>query len=503
MIFFLYKIIQKHLFSFTFIFIFISINYLYYSFLHFSFDIFSIIYALLLELSAFGLAFEISELSLILFLPRSIPKKISALQNKPPVALLYVTCDDINLNALKHLGNQSYKNMKVFILDDSKLKKSCAIVDSSGFYVIRRSNRLGYKAGNLNNWLRKHSKDFKYFVVADADSILPPYFIEQMLSYAEHDENSNISIFESLIFPWNKVNNFVESQSLMLPLSNRRKLHIDNFFGTTLSVGHNNLYRTEDIIDIGGFQENYIAEDYATCIELLKRNKNGCKTLPIISYERLPSNLNEFAKRQARWAYQTFQLLSLSTSGISLNVYLVMLRTFHHYSTPIIFLIGMLMITAHNLLYGISAQYLFNNPNIINIFFNDKIFFFWIFFLLFPVTLRLFLCTFECIPIPNYFKSAFFHTALFTATIWPIIYRLSSFISGDKNGYNVTGISPYPSLTEIIMIGLPGFVISWIALLSIASNPFFSSLNLIWVLPSSISPFLLYHYQKKLNEQQK
>jgi cellulose synthase/poly-beta-1,6-N-acetylglucosamine synthase-like glycosyltransferase len=453
-------------------------------------------YAWLLELATIGLSYEISELLLLLIVRGSKINRVSTLEDCPPVALLCVTCDDVNISVLQLLGNQTYPNTHIFILDDSELDESRFFVDSSGFHVIRRPDRKGYKAGNLNNWLNNYSSCFPYFVVADADSILPPDFIERMVSYAEHDDNKNVTIFESLILPWNKENEFVHCQSIMIPLVNRRRLRVDNMLDTTLSVGHNNLYRTSDIIAVGGFQEQYIAEDYATCMEVMKKKEGGCKTVPVVSYERLPSNLNEYARRQARWAYQTFQLLKYTSSGLSLNIYLIMLRAFHHYSTPVIASIGMLLLSFYNFKYGPSLSCVYNNQEIIMQFIEGKVFIYWGSLLLFPLLLRILLCKIERIPILQYIKSMVFQTAIFIATIWPVIYRLRSCMVDDKIGYNVTGTAPYPSLYQIIMLGLPGFSLAWVAMLSVASNPVFSSLNLIWILPSSISPFLIFHYQK-------
>ena len=125
----------------------------------------------------------------------------------------------------------------------------------------------------MNNWLVHYSKQFSYFVVADSDSILPENFIRQMIHYAEHPSNRRVGIFESSIEAWNTKNTFAFLQTVMSPLHHAIKLRLDNRFLSTLSSGHNNLYRTSAVCDIGGFDEKFIAEDYAISMEMISPKK--------------------------------------------------------------------------------------------------------------------------------------------------------------------------------------------------------------------------------------
>jgi cellulose synthase (UDP-forming) len=102
--------------------------------------------------------------------------KLGKLAVYPPVALLYVTYNDVLPKAVNTLERQSYLNYDIFILDDSTDEICKRFLDTIGYKIIRRDNRKGYKAGALNNWLNLYGNIYKYFIISDADSIFEDDF---------------------------------------------------------------------------------------------------------------------------------------------------------------------------------------------------------------------------------------------------------------------------------------------------------------------------------------
>ena len=103
----------------------------------------------------------------------------------PRILLLYCTCNDFNAKALTACRKQTYRNCKTVILDDSDDPHFRRQIDEyqlryGNVEVVRRTERTGYKAGNLNNYLKGRT-DYDYFVVLDSDEIIPPDFIEKTL----------------------------------------------------------------------------------------------------------------------------------------------------------------------------------------------------------------------------------------------------------------------------------------------------------------------------------
>ena len=108
----------------------------------------------------------------------------------PPVVILYTTCNDFNEVAFLSCLTQEYPTYSTYILDDSDDPRSIAAIDRvqrcfpSRIAIVRRDCHAGFKAGNLNHGLGRLTGDFQFFVVCDADTVLPPNFIQKTLAKA-------------------------------------------------------------------------------------------------------------------------------------------------------------------------------------------------------------------------------------------------------------------------------------------------------------------------------
>jgi cellulose synthase/poly-beta-1,6-N-acetylglucosamine synthase-like glycosyltransferase len=100
----------------------------------------------------------------------------------PPlrVGLLYCVADDLDLPAMVASSSQDVE-VEVVVLDDSRDAATRAQLDaaaaSHGWTVIRRSERRGFKAGNLNHGLSQLRGRFDAYVLCDSDVVLPPDFV--------------------------------------------------------------------------------------------------------------------------------------------------------------------------------------------------------------------------------------------------------------------------------------------------------------------------------------
>ena len=131
---------------------------------------------------------------------------------------------------------------------------------------------------------------------------------------------------------------------------------------------------------------------------------------------------------------------------------------------------------------------------------RSSVIMFWMFLLIGPAMLRGWLAWREGVSIKDYAIGLVLHSALFVATIWPVIRRLTTLVTGDRIGFNVTGTAPTPSLLHIIRLGWVGFALIWAALLAVLFSPLISTFNLIWILPAAFSPLVIYCAQKTKNE---
>ena len=260
--------------------------------------------------------YEITRMSFALFLKKERVQTQKELDEYPPVALLYTCRDDIVPECLNELRNQQYPNLDIFVLDDSTIADFKNIANVSQYKVIRRNSLRGYKAGNLNHWLKKYGYRYKYFIVFDNDSKAPPNFVEKMVMFAEHPSNHDVAIFQSKIIPWNTSRPFPRMSGIMAPLFMDISSKLGNRTGTVISSGHNNLHRVDVMLSIGGFDEELTAEDVVATLEL---DKEGYRTIlvDVVSFEAEPENIYIFCRRAERWAGQTAALFRRSWVGVS------------------------------------------------------------------------------------------------------------------------------------------------------------------------------------------
>jgi cellulose synthase/poly-beta-1,6-N-acetylglucosamine synthase-like glycosyltransferase len=113
--------------------------------------------------------------------------------NPPAVAVLYTTCNDFVEESVLSCVRQDYPHFKVYILDDSSDPQYQSRIDRFAaqypkqVQVVRRSDRRGFKAGNLNHGLAQIAHE-PLFALADADEILPPDFLSRLVPRLLADE---------------------------------------------------------------------------------------------------------------------------------------------------------------------------------------------------------------------------------------------------------------------------------------------------------------------------
>ena len=107
------------------------------------------------------------------------------------VALIVGICDDFMPNTLLQTANQTYKNIDVWLCDDSKNEKNRELINSfakeHGFFVMRRDpehkKMHKSKVGNISYWLNKYGSKYDYVFENDSSTIVTSTFVENCLRY--------------------------------------------------------------------------------------------------------------------------------------------------------------------------------------------------------------------------------------------------------------------------------------------------------------------------------
>lgn len=450
---------------------------------------------MILQIVNINVAYGLTELVFYLLTKRTDLPSAPITSNPPRVALLYTTCDDVVPAALARLGSQSYVHCDVFVLDDSTTRDARGIVDESGFLVVRRGSRQGFKAGNLNNWLTRFGGTYDYIAVLDSDSILDEDFVARMVAYAEHPENSDVAVFQSRIRVWNLDSSFARALSVWYPLWYAWTEKTANRCETVFSWGHNCLYRLPPLVAAGGFNEEYIAEDYATCVGLMQKG-HRCRFVDVVSYEAAPALMRDYTKRATRWARQTLQLFAMDMSGLPVTSRLHVFMNGYSFAIWTVFVPGMFLAiwgtqsspsdVVETVRLLATTKFLrtpMAGPVFVMLFFN-------MYFLLgrLPVAARL------GIPWRDYFSTMLLLIAMGPYLMVPLVCsQIGYVLLGRKIRFEVTKkVAGRPSFLQILSDMRWGLLLMSLVVLGLLRNPAGLLWNFPWLIPFIGSPLIIY-----------
>lgn len=462
----------------------------------------SVIYLLIMQLFNIGVAYGLTQLLLSLLSPKEALPHLQELSDHPAVALLYTTCDDLIPELLRRLRHQTYVNAEVFVLDDSTDEeykhRVVQIAAECGFRVLRRGTREGYKAGNLNHWLALYGDRYKYFVVLDSDSALEDDFVERMVRYAEHPANAAVAVFQSKIRAWNTQDTIPRILDRMAPLYFYQQDRLANRFGYISCWGHNCLFHTAPIREVGGFDERFVSEDYATALNLIDHGYS-CKLVDLVSYEAIPDTAENYTRRAVRWAKQSLELELYKSGGrnvpflsklhLFMNTYSfaiwyiflagIVLATWGYRSSP-----GDLAVFMRFMLNGGIFSSSFKWPLLIVV-----VYYFYFTLLRLPLAIKL------GVGAGDYFKYLFLTWSLGFAMMIPLIVAQTKVLLGERPCFTATRSfsrrsRPGP-LEEIKRMRATLLFILFIAA-GIMWNPLSLGLNFPWVIPLVLAPLTSY-----------
>jgi len=269
-----------------------------------------------------SLSFSIVQVLLTRLWGTDDPPRVDSLPSEPRVAVLYLTCDDLDETCIQELGSQSYAGIDVFVLDDSVEEVCRKAVDgySSQYRIVRRADRRGRKAGNLNNWLRLYGDQYPFFIILDSDSRVGGNFAGEMLRYALHPANSGTAVFQAVIEIWNRGSLLSQMINAEKERGNRIALSLYNQLGFYFGWGHNALYRTSAVLDCGGFGESYVGEDIELGLRLMERGFR-LAIVNILSYEGIAKDIFRYSVREGRICQSLLQVLSAKRWSIAPSSY--------------------------------------------------------------------------------------------------------------------------------------------------------------------------------------
>ena len=219
--------------------------------------------------------------------------------------LVPVAGEDIQLirhtltNAMRMRGN-----LHIYVLDDGRRTETEMLCRGLGLEYVTRVGNAFYKAGNLNNGLRRVREDF--VVVVDADFTLRADFVERTLPLFADPQ---VAIVQTPQVYYNEDTLFSRGakrlQTLFYSYLQPGKHLLDSAF----CVGTNVVYRMSALAEIGGIAQIAHSEDVFTSLALAERGYRTAYIDEPLAIGLAPSTLIAFFNQQFRWARGGFTML--------------------------------------------------------------------------------------------------------------------------------------------------------------------------------------------------
>jgi cellulose synthase/poly-beta-1,6-N-acetylglucosamine synthase-like glycosyltransferase len=239
-------------------------------------------------------------------------RKLNGNNANKKVIAVYCTCNDFNSASLKACMSQDYPNISYVILDDSNdevfMKQVDEFAQANNIEVVRRANRIGYKAGNLNNYLK--DADFDYFIILDSDEIIPSYFVTRCFDYFAF--YSNAGIVQANHIATRNRNKFMRIFAIGVDSHWPTYQTVKHYHGFLSLLGHGAMISHACYDAAGGFP-HLVAEDL--CMSIEARNKGFFTAFApdITCEEEYPISYLAFKKRHSKWTQGNMEFIKKYT----------------------------------------------------------------------------------------------------------------------------------------------------------------------------------------------
>jgi len=328
------------------------------------------------------------------------------LESYPPVAIIVSSFNEpleVVEDTLITFYNLTYPNKYIYFLDDTRYdlpdqdpeERKCyrqsidEMCQRIGVHLFRRQWR-GAKAGMINDFLdyiegkRKEGFEYhnysgaekvekeKYIVIFDADQNPLPEFVEPLL--ARMEANPKLAFIQTPQYYTNfDSNRIAHASGLQQAVFYEYICEGKSLTDAMFCCGTNVIFRREALMDVGGFDETSVTEDFATSLKFHLKGWRSAYMGKIMAFGMGPEDLGGYFKQQFRWALGTVGLFR-SVLGFFLRnpKQLVLVKWWEYFLSSTHYFIGsvFLILVLCPLLYMfLDVPSYFANPEIYALFF--------------------------------------------------------------------------------------------------------------------------------------
>lgn len=238
-----------------------------------------------------------------------LPQGKDSPRKRDRVILLYCTFNDFSPESLRRCMEQDYPNCQTVILDDSDDKNYIKRVDDfakyAGATVIRRNDRIGFKAGNINHYLMEKT-DYDYFVLLDSDEIIPPDFVTKCLTYFRRYRN--LGILQASHIATRNRNAFMRTLSRGVDSHWPVYQSVKYRYGFLSLLGHGAMVSRKCYQATNGFP-HVVAEDLCFSLECRMHGYYTAFAKDIVCQEEYPVDYLAFKKRHSKWTQGNMEFI--------------------------------------------------------------------------------------------------------------------------------------------------------------------------------------------------
>lgn len=229
-----------------------------------------------------------------------------ALKKHPPVAVLVASRHEpkkILENTLVCLYNLKYPEKTIYLLDDSSQeqykKEADELARKYGLKLFRRQQRHGAKAGIINDCLKM--LDEKYVAVFDVDQDPVSGFLDKIIPILEADQG--LAFVQTPQYYSN-----LESSKVAFAANMQQAVFYEyvcegkSSNSAMICCGTNVVLRKDALVDVGGFDESTVTEDFATSVKFHLKGWRSLYYNRVYVFGLGPENIGSYFKQQSRWA---------------------------------------------------------------------------------------------------------------------------------------------------------------------------------------------------------
>lgn len=260
----------------------------------------------------------------------------------------------------------SYKNRRVWVLDDGRRPWLAELAASLGCNYLTRSDNAHAKAGNINNAIR-HVRSLEtppdFISILDADFVPTPDFLSRALTLFREADVGIVQTPQHFINPDPIQANLQASDAW--PDEQRYFFDVlmpsKDAWGTAFCCGTSSVIRMAAIETIGGFPTDSVTEDYLLTLRL---KRNGFRTVYLnerLSLGLAPEGLQEYITQRSRWCLGFFQILRgvdgpfRPGNGLAFIDRVSLVESMLYWSGAYLFRLAGILVPILYLLFGIHA----------------------------------------------------------------------------------------------------------------------------------------------------